>query len=92
MQIQTATDAAWETIGELEDYPATTATDTADLKGGERFTCELASPVKVLAVRVLGKPACGDNPHKPFRPARNYRPSASLAEPPEKAPVGATCL
>ena len=50
-------DGSWETVGEVQDYPATTATDPAGLKGGERFTCELAKPVKVFALRVIGKPA-----------------------------------
>ena len=46
--------------------PLTTATDPAGLKGGERFTCQLAKPVKVFAIRVIGKPACGDNPQQAF--------------------------
>ena len=66
VQVKAAADAAWETVGELSDYPATTATDPAGLKGGERFACRLAKPVKVFAVRVVGKPACGDNPQQAF--------------------------
>jgi hypothetical protein len=66
IQVKAAKDAAWETAGELADYPATTATDPAGLKGGERFTGRLAKPVKVFAIRVLGKPACGDNPQQAF--------------------------
>jgi len=66
IQVKTTKDAAWETAGELADYPATTATASAGLKGGERFTCQLAKPVKVFAIRVLGKPACGDNPQQAF--------------------------
>ena len=66
IQVKTAKDAAWETAGELKDYPATTATDPAGLKGGERFTCQFAKPMKVFAIRVLGKPACGDNPKQAF--------------------------
>ena len=52
--------------GRTHDYPAATATDPAGLKGGERFTCQLAKPVKVFAIRVVGKPACGDNPQQAF--------------------------
>jgi hypothetical protein len=66
IQVKPAKDAAWETAGELADYPATTATDSAGLKGGEQFTCQLAKPMKVFALRVLGKPACGDNPQQAF--------------------------
>lgn len=66
VQVKTATDGQWETVGEFKDYPATTATDPAGLRGGERFTCQLAVPTKVLAVRVVGKPASGDNPEQAF--------------------------
>ncbi len=66
VQVKTAADAQWQTVGELKDYPATTATDPAGLKGGGRSTCQLAEPLKVFAIRVLGKPACGDNPQQAF--------------------------
>ena len=66
IQVKASKDAAWETVGEFTDYPATTATDCAGLKGGERFTCQLSKPAKVFALRVLGKPACGDNPQQAF--------------------------
>jgi hypothetical protein len=66
VQVKTKPGGEWQTVGELKDYPATTATNPAGLKGGERFTCALASPTKVLAVRVIGKPASGDNPQQAF--------------------------
>ncbi len=66
VQTKADKDAQWETIGELQDYPATTATDPANLKGGELFTLKLPNPLKALAIRVLGKPACGDNPKQAF--------------------------
>ncbi|MDD5139569.1 MAG: glycoside hydrolase family 127 protein [Verrucomicrobiales bacterium] len=66
VQIQREQGGAWETIGELADYPATTATDNANLKPGQAFTLQLASPVQALAVRVLGVPACGDSPSQNF--------------------------
>ncbi len=66
IQVKTSKDGAWETAGELKDYPATTSTDAAGLKGGERFTCQFSQPTKVLAIRVLGKPACGDNARQAF--------------------------
>ncbi len=66
VQIQREKGGAWEAIGELADYPATTATHNASLKLGQAFTLQLASPVKALAVRVLGVPACGDNPKQNF--------------------------
>ena len=66
VQVQRAKGGAWETVGELTDYPATTATSNANLKFGQPFTLELASPVKALAVCVRGVPACGDNPKQNF--------------------------
>ncbi len=66
VQAKSAADAQWETLGELQDYPATTATDPAKLKGGEAFTLKLANPAKVLTLRVVGKPACGDDPKQAF--------------------------
>ncbi|MEQ1882967.1 MAG: beta-L-arabinofuranosidase domain-containing protein, partial [Burkholderiales bacterium] len=54
VQIQRAKGGAWETVGELADYPATTATNNGNLKFGQAFTLRLASPAKALAVRVLG--------------------------------------
>jgi hypothetical protein len=66
VQIQREQGGAWETIGELAEYTATTATNHADLHSGQAFTFELARPVKALAVRVLGAPSCGDNPKQNF--------------------------
>jgi DUF1680 family protein len=66
VQVQTLKDGAWETIGRLEDYPATTATVNRDLKAGQKFTLRLAAPMKAIAVRVSGKPACGTNPAQGF--------------------------
>jgi len=66
VQIQREKDGAWETIGELRDYPATTATSNANLEFGQAFTLQLARPVKALAVRVIGIPSCGDNPKQNF--------------------------
>ena len=36
------------------------------LAPGQRFTLHLPSPVSAIAVRVLGVPACGDNPKQAF--------------------------
>ena len=46
IQVKASKDAAWETAGELKDYPATTANNPAGLKGGERFTCQFANPAE----------------------------------------------
>ncbi len=66
IQAKTNADGAWQNIGVLEDYPHTTATDPAGLKPSDRFTCELKQPMPVVALRVIGKPACGDNSQQAF--------------------------
>jgi len=66
VQVKTARDAEWKTVGELTSYPATTATSAAGLNARESFACELPGPVTVWGVRVIGKPACGDNPRQCF--------------------------
>jgi uncharacterized protein len=66
VQVKTTQDAPWEPVGELKDYPAPTATDSAGLQSGERFTCQFKTPLNVLAIQVVGKPACGDNSQQAF--------------------------
>lgn len=66
IQARREKDGPWETIGTLDDYPATTATDAAGLKPGQLFTLRLAAPVAAIAIRVIGKPATGDNPAQAF--------------------------
>lgn len=66
VQVQAAPSGPWITVGELADYPATTATDAAKLNDNVRFTCQLAAPVQALAIRVTGRPASGDTPTQAF--------------------------
>ena len=66
VQIKRTKDGGWEDVGELGDYPATTATANAGLKPGDKFALTLAAPVEVFGVRVIGKPASGDNPAQAF--------------------------
>jgi hypothetical protein len=66
VQVKLENDGPWQNVTELSDYPATTATDSAGIKDGAAFTCNLASPAKVWAVRVAGKPAKGKNPKRAF--------------------------
>lgn len=65
VQVQTAPGNEWKTVALLETYPATTATNAKGLKSGQPFTVSFA-PVLAVAVRILGKPACGDNPAQSF--------------------------
>ncbi len=66
VQVKRAKDGGWEDVGEFAGYPATTTTANAGLKPGDKFALTLATPVEAFAVRVLGKPACGDNPAQAF--------------------------
>jgi len=66
VQIQATLKGPWLPLCDLADYPATTATDPAGLKGGERFACALPKPVAIFGLRVIGKPACGDSPRQAF--------------------------
>ena len=66
VQVRRTKHGAWETVAELSDYPATTAKDSAEMEGGEHVICKLANPIKVWAIRVVGKPACGANPQQAF--------------------------
>lgn len=69
VQIQSAPGAAWQTIGELGDYPATTAT-TADSTrltwANNQFILNLPNAVTFTGVRVIGTPSCGENREQAF--------------------------
>ena len=66
VQVRRQAGGPWETIGELATYPATTSTNHRDLEPGQQFSLRLAKPVQAIAVRVIGKPACGDKPRQAF--------------------------
>ena len=66
VQVQKEKGGAWETVGTLDEYPATTATESKGLADGQAFTLRLKEPIGVFGVRVAGKPACGDKPQQAF--------------------------
>jgi DUF1680 family protein len=66
LEYRTAPDGPWQLAGALDSYPATTATDSAGLQQGRRFVLTLREPVRAVAVRVIGKPACGDSAGQSF--------------------------
>ena len=66
LQYEAAPKGPWLPLCELSAYPDTTASDPAGLKHGQRFTCDLPQPLKIYGLRVIGKPACGDNPRQAF--------------------------
>jgi uncharacterized protein len=66
VQVRTTRTGEWKSVGELSGYPATTATDSGGLSSGQKFISRLQTPVEVMAVRVIGKPASGSNPKQAF--------------------------
>jgi hypothetical protein len=66
VQIRRIPDGPWETVARLDSYPAATATDAAGLRPGEGFEVRLPNAIEAVAVRVIGRPACGDNPAQSF--------------------------
>ena len=65
VQVQSETGGTWKTVATLDKYPATTATNAGGLQAGQQFTVKFA-PVQAVAIRIAGKPACGDNPDQSF--------------------------
>ncbi len=66
IEVQETLGGAWKQVGVLETYPDTTATDSKGLKSGEMFTLNLTTPLKIVAIRVIGTPASGDNLNQSF--------------------------
>lgn len=66
IEVRKVKDGPWIAVGTLDEYPATTATDSRGLKEGQAFTLRLKEPVEALAIRIVGKPAHGDNPKQAF--------------------------
>jgi hypothetical protein len=64
--VQRIADGPWETVGELQSYPATTAASAPGLVQGQQFALRLDAPLRFVAVRVIGKPASGDRPQQAF--------------------------
>lgn len=66
VEVQRGKGGTWQSVGELADYPATTATDSKGIQPGQKFTLRLPQPATVYGVRVVGIPASGDNPRQAF--------------------------
>jgi hypothetical protein len=64
-QIRKTPNGPWVDVAVFEDYPATTATDAKGIRPGARFTVKF-EPVAAVAIRIIGKPASGDNPAQAF--------------------------
>jgi hypothetical protein len=66
IQVQRAKDGPWMTVARLESYPTTTARQAVNLKPGMIFIQQLPEVQRIVGLRVIGKPACGDNPNQAF--------------------------
>ncbi|MBT9594397.1 MAG: glycoside hydrolase family 127 protein [Vitreoscilla sp.] len=69
VQIRRDAEAAWETVGKLDGYPATTAASAQGVEQWFRdaqFSLVLEAPISFTAVRVIGVPASGDDPRQAF--------------------------
>ncbi len=67
VQLQRRAGAAWETLGELADYPATTATQPGPLANTwdtHEHGLVFSQPERFVAVRVIGRPAGGSDPKR----------------------------
>jgi len=65
LQVKKTEDGPWLDVAVLEDYPAATATEARGVRPGMRLTVRF-DPVEAIAIRIVGKPASGDNPAQGF--------------------------
>ncbi|HLJ57391.1 MAG TPA: beta-L-arabinofuranosidase domain-containing protein [Chthonomonadaceae bacterium] len=65
IQVRSERGGPWKTVATLDTYPATTATDNAGLKDGQKFEARFPA-ISAVGIRVLGKPSSGDNPAQAF--------------------------
>jgi hypothetical protein len=66
LQVQRGAEAPWETVARLETYPPATTADAAGLTAGQAFPVDLGAAQTVTGLRVVGRPASGDNPGQAF--------------------------
>lgn len=66
IEIRRTVNGPWESVGTLSDYPNTTATDPKDLTTGQIYTLRLPQPLTVAGIRIVGKPATGDDSSQAF--------------------------
>jgi DUF1680 family protein len=65
IQILRKRDGEWETVAELTSYPETSATDNRKIEDSKAFSMKI-EPVETYGLRIVGKPAHGDNPNQAF--------------------------
>jgi DUF1680 family protein len=64
-QVKKTADGPWTDVAVFDNYPATTATDAKEIRPGARFSVKFEL-VEAVAIRIVGKPASGDNPAQAF--------------------------
>lgn len=65
VEVRASSGDEWKEVGKLESYPATTASDKAKIADGARFEAKFPA-VEAVAIRAVGKPACGDDAGQAF--------------------------
>jgi hypothetical protein len=65
VQVRTRPDGEWTTVATLASYPDTTGARSRGLRDGQTFEARFAR-VRAVGIRVIGKPASGDNPVQAF--------------------------
>lgn len=66
IQIMRDQGSNWETAATLDAYPSTNSFNLPPLEDGAAFEVRFSAPLRAVAVRVVGKPANGDNPAQAF--------------------------
>lgn len=65
IEVRRTADGDWEPLGVFDGYPSTTAQHPGELKPWQVFELQ-TTPVSVYAIRLVGRPSRGDNPHQAF--------------------------
>jgi DUF1680 family protein len=65
VQIKSTSSSPWADVAQLDDYPSTTPADPGTLKEAQSFEARFPA-VSAVAIRVIGKPGCGDNAEQNF--------------------------
>ena len=73
VQARATADAPWTTVGTLDTYPTTSATNPGGLVADATFGCVFATPITAVGIRVSGKPATGYKPQQAFSSCAGLR-------------------
>lgn len=65
VQVRASAASPWVDVAKLDGYPSTTAADPGTVKEAQAFEARFA-PVSAIAIRVIGRPGCGDNAAQNF--------------------------